>query len=229
MNSKFAETPPMWHGTSQLVSELADMTGGTVLEEGVHPGGDSGFAILSMELPKDHWIYEVDQYDCAPEPVPTMLVGGRTRVRKYLDDIVRDGIRNGVRVATRSGREQDFDPDVIVQQARNGMFGVYSPDGESSPLSHPIGEPWDHNARPRLPGVVMEILRLCIADGLISYNDVVGGVQPEAVARSVAEFEERKRVEQEAAEVRWRALGIGWDEPVPDVPAGEDKDVLGQA
>lgn len=224
MNSNFVENPPVWHGTNQLVSELADMTGGTIREQGIHPGGDSGYAVLSLELPKDHWLYEQDENGFAPPGELPMLVGGKTMVREYMDQIIRKAARYGIKAATMDGREDDFDPDAMVRNIQNGCFGYFTPDGTMTPYSHDEERdgPYIGTEPARLPKVLMEALRLCVADGLISYNDVVGGVQPEAVARSVSEFKERERVEREAAKARALERGFGYDETVgtgeEDVP-----------
>jgi hypothetical protein len=51
------------------VQEIADHVGGKITEAGVLPDG-SGFAIMSMPLPKRHWIYggAIEGFEAPPMP-----------------------------------------------------------------------------------------------------------------------------------------------------------------
>ncbi len=83
----------------------------------------SAFAIASFPLPKDHWLYAPREYATgAGEPLelpaPILTHGQR--------EAVVAAIRYAVRGATMCGREQDFDPDAMVQNAVYALCGPYA-------------------------------------------------------------------------------------------------------
>lgn len=108
----------------EMVTELADMLEAKIGATGALPDG-SGFATLSMELPKDHWLYESND---AP-PMPWRIGDGKERM--LLAEGIRAAARYAIRGATMSGKEEDFDPDAMVQNFIVGMLGYWTEDGLS--------------------------------------------------------------------------------------------------
>lgn len=115
--------------TPELIQTLADGVGGVITECAALPDG-SGFAVMSMPLPKTHWLYADDgSYD--PPPMP-MRRGTDDPGRAILASQVKAAARYAVRAATMKGKEADFDPDAMVQNFVIGLLGYYTPDGLSS-------------------------------------------------------------------------------------------------
>ena len=87
----------------------------TILPDG------SAYALLSTPLPKDHWLYkprgewdsERDDYKETPKPILD---------RHYQSEVVA-AIRYAIRGATNCGKENDFDPDALVQNAVYALCG----------------------------------------------------------------------------------------------------------
>ena len=89
----------------------------TVLPDG------SAFGVMSFPLPKDHWLYAEREYEEDaedPKDLPKPILTHAVR------DTVVAAIRYAVRGATNCGKEPDFDPDALVQNA------VYALCGQSS-------------------------------------------------------------------------------------------------
>jgi hypothetical protein len=143
-----------------FLSKLADAVGGTIDEVGKLPDG-SGFATLSMPLPRDHWLYAEPESGAEAPPMPLrMLHGGH---RHMMDQRVRAAARYAIRFATMRGREADFDPDAMVQNFVVGMLGYHTHDG----LSH-IGGPnpdpvppvwWPDSARGDLTALAEKVAK----------------------------------------------------------------------
>ncbi len=113
-------------GEQHPAQKLADQIGGTITEVGALPDG-SGFALMSMPLPEDHWLYE-DRFDEPPMP---FRMGTDNPERKDWEQKIRIAGRYAVRAATMNGKEPDFDPDALVQNFVTGMIGYFTPDGFS--------------------------------------------------------------------------------------------------
>ena len=109
------------------VKKIAEAVDGTIEEVGALPDG-SGFATMSLALPKDHWLYK-DEVNDPPAP---LRMGVNNPLRKPLSDAIREVARYAVRSATMNGRVDDYDPDAMVQNFITGMLGYYTGDG----LSH---------------------------------------------------------------------------------------------
>lgn len=78
------------------------------------PDGSAVFT-ASFPLPKDHWLYLVDnEIDNSPEPILTHA----------LKEEIVTAARHAIRAATMNGTVQDFDPDALVQ---NFVFAVCGP------------------------------------------------------------------------------------------------------
>ena len=97
----------------------------TVLPDG------SAFAVMSYPLPKEHWLYADRQYnDGEYEPVEL----GKPILTHELRDAVVSAVRYAIRGATNCGKEVDFDPDALVQNAVYALCGPFT--------SPPASKPW---------------------------------------------------------------------------------------
>ena len=108
------------------VKKIAEAVGGKIEEVGSLPDG-SGFATMSMPLPKDHWLYE----DKVNEPPAPLRMGTENLLRQPFADAIRDAGRYAVRAATMNGQVYDYDPDAMVQNFITGMIGYFTDDGFS--------------------------------------------------------------------------------------------------
>lgn len=84
----------------------------------------SGFAVASLPLPFDHWLYapkcetwdsERDTSADTPHPILT----------HEQEDAVVAAVRYAVRGATMCGKEMDFDPDALVLNAVYALCGPF--------------------------------------------------------------------------------------------------------
>jgi hypothetical protein len=131
------------------VQEIADAVGGTITEMHVLPDG-SGFAIMSMPLKKDHWIYQGDRQESwGVSNVPPMpfrmgakdvirlwpyrlpIPGITTLNRQAMSDRIRAAGKYAIRCATMNGKEMDFDPDAMLQNLVVGFLGYGTETGMS--------------------------------------------------------------------------------------------------
>lgn len=95
----------------------------TVLPDG------SAFAVASFPLPKDHWLYAEREYDPGsdePKELPPPILTHAQRAN------VVAAIRYAVRGATMCGKESDFDPDALVQ---NAVYALCGPFGDAIPAA----------------------------------------------------------------------------------------------
>lgn len=112
----------------ETVQKIAEMTGGKINEVGALPDG-SGFATMSMPLPKDHWLTkDQDGYNIPPMP---MRMGKDNPIRKVMGKALKDAGRYAVRCATMNGKENDFDPDALIQNLIVGFLGYHTDNGLS--------------------------------------------------------------------------------------------------
>lgn len=82
----------------------------------------SGFGVLSLPLPEDHWIYAPNcaEWDGARDTsadTPQPILDNSQR------EAVKAAIRWAVRGATMNGTEPDFDPDALVLNAAYALCG----------------------------------------------------------------------------------------------------------
>jgi hypothetical protein len=143
----------------EAVKEIAKQLGGTITEMGALPDG-SGFAMMSMPLRKDHWIYGAkesetrqvgDDSKCRYEPPPMIIrmgaqdemffgVRGNGQVKEMpfiltkeqFAELIRKAGRYAVRAATMKGEEMDFDPDALLQNLVVGFLGYWTENGLSN-------------------------------------------------------------------------------------------------
>lgn len=109
------------------VNELADMVGGKIEEMQKLPDG-SGFAVMSMPLPKDHWLTK----EGFNEPPSPFIMGKSNPQRDEWAKKIRIAAKYAIRASTINGKEIDFDPDAMVNNFVIGMLGYWTDDG----LSH---------------------------------------------------------------------------------------------
>lgn len=103
------------------VPEGMELSAPTILPDG------SGFGILSLPLPKDHWLYAEREYEegaLEPKDLPAPILTHALRQQ------VIDAIRYAVRSATNCGKEDDFDPDALV---KNAVYALCGPYGAATP------------------------------------------------------------------------------------------------
>ena len=110
-----------------ILKDLADSVGGTIGDCAVLPDG-SGFAVMSMPLPKDHWL--TADHDNVP-PMPYRL-GTDSPFHQLAVEKIREAAKYAIRASTMNGAELDFDPDAMVQNFVTGLLGYWTPTGLSS-------------------------------------------------------------------------------------------------
>ncbi|WP_254213464.1 hypothetical protein [Burkholderia multivorans] len=103
----------------------------------------SGFAVASLPLPQDHWLYasrcaewDSERDTSADTPHPILTHAQR--------DAVVAAVRYAIRGATMCGQEMDFDPDALVLNAVYALCGPFSPlaeDSAASPAEQPAAAP----------------------------------------------------------------------------------------
>jgi hypothetical protein len=93
------------------------------MEITVLPDG-SGFCTSSLPLPKDHWLFS-DHENIPPMPYQQGLGKDRTTQEEH----IREAARYAIRASTMNGKENDFDPDALVQNLIVGLLGYYTKDG----------------------------------------------------------------------------------------------------
>ena len=105
--------------------------GFTMSEPAILPDG-SGFGTMSFPLPKDHWIYKEREYEdgaIEPNDLPAPVLTHSFRRQ------VIAAIRYAIRSATNCGKEDDFDPDDLVQNAVYALCGPYGAAAPPPPVS----------------------------------------------------------------------------------------------
>ena len=105
----------MSNTTNTTAASMAD-NNCTILPDG------SAFAVASFPLPKDHWLYAPREYDVDaenPKELPSPILTHALRAE------VVSAIRYAIRGATMCGKETDFDPDALVQNAVYALCGPY--------------------------------------------------------------------------------------------------------
>jgi len=116
--------------TPEILNKLARDVGGTIEKvSGPLPDG-SGFATMSWPLPKDHWIYGIQDAGFSGEP-PARFRMGQGDLRNVLADIIREAGKYAVKASTMCGKEIDFDPDAMVQNLVVAFLGFWTEDGFS--------------------------------------------------------------------------------------------------
>ena len=126
-----------WLGFARAVYESGRASpasapeGFTMSEPTILPDG-SGFGTMSFPLPKDHWIYKEREYEdgaIEPNDLPAPILTHSFRRQ------VIAAIRYAIRSATNCGKEDDFDPDALVQNAVYALCGPYGKAAPTPPVS----------------------------------------------------------------------------------------------
>lgn len=129
-----------------ILQQIADAAGGTITECNQLPDG-SGFAVMSLPLPKDHWSTKAKEgYEAPPM---RLRMGEREYVtvavfpndgwpdrssrmtRQEMANLIREAGRYAYRSATMGGKEPDLDPDALLQNLVVGFLGYWSEDGRT--------------------------------------------------------------------------------------------------
>lgn len=113
------------------VQTLIEEAGGQVGEITRLPDGSS-YAVVSFELPSDHWL---TAEGANVPPMPLRMANGPAR--QAMAEKVQTAARYAVRASTRNGAEEDFDPDAMVQNMVVGLLGYWTEDGASM-------DPWEN-------------------------------------------------------------------------------------
>lgn len=88
----------------------------TILPDG------SAFAVGSFPLPQDHWLYAPHEYEPGADEPKELLAPILTHAQR--NEVVA-AVRYAVRGATMCGKEPDFDPDALVQNAVYALCGSF--------------------------------------------------------------------------------------------------------
>lgn len=132
-----------------ILEQIAKNCGGKINEVGALPDG-SGFAIMSIPLRKDHWIYQSDRHESYGDfNVPPMpfrmgvddvvriwpyrlpIPGITTLTKEQFAEKIRAAGKYAIRCATMNGKDMDFDPDALLQNLVVGMLGYWTENGLS--------------------------------------------------------------------------------------------------
>jgi hypothetical protein len=111
----------------ELLNQLAKDLGGTI-EEAVELPDGSGFAVMSLPLPADHWL---TQPGFSVPPMPFRR-GANHPEREPWANAIREAGKYAIRASTMNGQEIDFDPDAMLQNLVVGMLGYWTDNGLSS-------------------------------------------------------------------------------------------------
>ena len=115
-----------------LKASPASVPGGMELSAPTTLPDGSGFGTLSLHLPKDHWLYAEREYEegaIEPKDLPAPILTHALRQQ------VIDAIRYAVRASTNCGKEENFDPDAMVQNAVYALCGPYNSAAPTQPVS----------------------------------------------------------------------------------------------
>lgn len=89
----------------------------------IFPDG-SAFGVLSLPLPTDHWLYRPREYvGNSMEPVELPSPCLERTPENY--ERATLAIRYAIRGATNCGKDNDFDPDALVQNALYALLGPW--------------------------------------------------------------------------------------------------------
>ena len=95
------------------------MTDCTVLPDG------SAFGVMSLPLPEDHWLHREREY-ATPDSVDTVDLPPPFVPRTVENlELITLAARWAIRAATNLGKDNDFDPDAMVQCFVYATLGPY--------------------------------------------------------------------------------------------------------
>lgn len=102
----------------------------TILPDG------SAFAVGSFPLPQDHWLYAPHEYEPGADEPKELLAPILTHAQR--NEVVA-AVRYAVRGATMCGKEPDFDPDALVQNAVYALCGSFGRTALTAP-AQPVAQ-----------------------------------------------------------------------------------------
>lgn len=102
----------------------------TILPDG------SAFALASYTLPKDHWLYAPREYEPGAEEPKELPHPILTHAQSA--EVVA-AVRYAIRGATMCGKEEDFDPDALVQNAVYALCGPFKKTSFPAAAQPPAG------------------------------------------------------------------------------------------
>lgn len=133
--------------SEDAVREIAAAVGGTITEMQRLPDG-SGFAVMSMPLPANHWSTQPAP-DYEPPPMPFRMGSAEHVVvsvfpnagypdrtvrmtRLEWADVITAAGKYAYRASTMQGKEPDLDPDALLQNLVVAFLGYWTDSGLSS-------------------------------------------------------------------------------------------------
>lgn len=114
----------MTHPIEKLITDA----GGRIDEPPTRLPDGSGYCTASFPLPADHWLTQPGDN----EPPMPFRMGTDNPMHAVICEKIRQAGKYAVRCATMNGKDDDFDPDALIQNLIVGMIGYHTPDG----LSH---------------------------------------------------------------------------------------------
>lgn len=155
----FEDGSPSRSQSLDPIEQIAAACGGKITERVNDVGDGSGFAILSIPLRKDHWIYQKDDIEGVSfksniPPMPFRM-GSKTKCaifitnkinennddqmailidKRQFEKAIRAAGKYAVRCATMNGTEIDFDPDALLQNLVVGFLGYWTENGLTGDL-----------------------------------------------------------------------------------------------
>lgn len=114
----------------ELIKQLARDLGGTIKDIQGPLSDGSGFAVVSIPLPADHWSH-IPSSTFEPPPMPFRMRGDDP-LREQWVAAIRAAGRYAYRASTMQGQELDLDPDALLQNLVVGLLGYWTPDGLST-------------------------------------------------------------------------------------------------
>jgi hypothetical protein len=113
------------HARNQELEAMLDAVcaGGDSTDEVTALPDGSAFAVYSYPLPKDHWLYASREYEQGAEEPKELAAPILTHAAR---EQVVSAIRYAVRGATDCGKETNFDPDALVQNAVYALCGPFN-------------------------------------------------------------------------------------------------------
>ena len=107
----------------QTIEQEIQTKGLTAQEHATLLPDGSAFSVANYPLPKTHWLYAPREYEDGADEPKELSAPILTHAQR---DSVIAAIRYAVRGATMCGKEMDFDPDALVQNAVYALCGPYA-------------------------------------------------------------------------------------------------------
>lgn len=183
----------------------------TILPDG------SAFALASYPLPKDHWLYAPREYEPGAEEPKELPHPILTHAQSA--EVVA-AVRYAIRGATMCGKEEDFDPDALVQNAVYALCGPFKKTAFPAAAQPPAAPVAQGDAR---------------VQGLIAAADYIDGpasgyaaehsyTEPSPMAKVAAALRQKAEQEDAAYQARRSDQGLMESEwgPMEDAPPHED-------